>query len=353
MKLKYLDLFSGAGGLSLGLKNSGFSAEFANDIDPQFCETFQKNNPSVEVGCFDLSTENIDQIFQKFKGIDLVVGGPPCQGFSQKGNRLGLKDNRNYLFKKFLDVVEVTQPKVVLMENVPTLLSDSGGYFKSQIIDFFKKRNYRCKYKILNSYDYGVPQKRKRAIIVAYKGNKEFYLPDPVLQKVNVSDAISDLPTLKSGEGINFMEYTSKPNSKFQELMRKNSKGIYNHISTNHSKLALHKLSFIPKLGDKSFLPIELRTKSLHSGTWSRIDPSKPSRTITTRFDTPSSGQFTLNDQDRCLTVREASRIQSFPDNYIFYGNKTSQMKQVGNAVPPLMAENLGKSIFKLFEIFD
>ena len=131
--------------------------------------------------------------------------------------------------------------------------------------------------------------------------------------------------------------------------MRRNSKGIYNHIATNHSPLALHKLSFIPKLGDKSFLPTELRTKSFHSGTWSRIDPSKPSRTITTRFDTPSSGQFTLNDQDRCLTVREAARIQSFPDNYIFYGNKTSQMKQVGNAVPPMMSENLGKSLFNLF----
>ena len=311
MKPKYLDLFSGAGGLSLGLKNSGFCAEFANDIDSQFCETYKKNNPTVEVGCFDLSKEDIGNIFQKFKGIDLVVGGPPCQGFSQKGNRLGLKDKRNYLFKKFLDVVEVTQPKVVLMENVPTLLSTSNGFFKSQITDFFYNRNYNCKHKILNSFDHGVPQKRKRAIIIAYKGNNIFNFPEPLIHKVNVSDAISDLPYLKSGEGCEFMEYTSSPNSNFQKLMRRNSKGIYNHIATNHSPLALHKLSFIPKLGDKSFLPTELRTKSFHSGTWSRIDPSKPSRTITTRFDTPSSGQFTLNDQDRCLTVREAARIQS------------------------------------------
>ena len=115
--------------------------------------------------------------------------------------------------------------------------------------------------------------------------------------------------------------------------------GIYNHIATNHSNDALEKLSLIPPLGNKNDLPSQLRTKSIYSGTWSRIDPSGPSRTITTRFDTPSSGQFTLNDQDRCLTVREAARIQSFPDSFIFYGNKTSQMKQVGNAVPPLLAK--------------
>jgi len=349
MTVKYIDLFAGAGGLSLGLKNCGFKADFVNDIDPQFCETYLKNNPSVNVDCFDISARDVNPIFKKFKGIDLVVGGPPCQGFSQKGSRLGLKDNRNYLFNKFLDVVELTQPKVVLMENVPNLLSTSGGYFKSQILDFFQNLNYQCKYEVLNSYDYGVPQKRKRAIIVAYKSRKEFIFPEHQIKKINVSDAISDLPPLNSGEGSFFQDYSTKSKTKYQDLMRKDSDGVFNHVATNHSLLALHKLSYIPKLGDKSFLPIELRTKSLHSGTWSRIDPSKPSRTITTRFDTPSSGQFTLNDQDRCLTVREAARLQSFPDKYIFYGNKTSQMKQVGNAVPPIMAENLGNSLKKLF----
>lgn len=349
MAIKFIDLFSGAGGLSLGLKNCGFESVLANDIDQNFCETYKKNNPLVNVSCFDIAREELKPVFEKFKGVDLVVGGPPCQGFSQKGNRQGLKDERNYLFKKFLDVVRITDPKVVLMENVPNLLSTSNGYFKSQIVSYFEKLNYRCSYKILNAYDYGVPQKRKRAFIIASRTKKDFIFPVPVKYNVNVFDAISDLPKLNSGEGDFFIEYSLSPISNFQKKMRIDSKGIYNHIATNHSKMALYKLSFIPKLGDKNHLPMELRTKSLHSGTWSRIDPSKPSRTITTRFDTPSSGQFTLNDQNRCLTVREAARLQSFPDKYIFFGNKTSQMKQVGNAVPPELAKNLGLKLEELF----
>ena len=165
---------------------------------------------------------------------------------------------------------------------------------------------------------------------------------------MSVDEAISDLPKLKSGEGINFLEYSKKPNSNFQKIMRKGSKGIYNHISTRHSELALKKLKLIPPFGNKDNLPNELKTKSIYSGTWSRINPNGPAKTITTRFDTPSSGEFTLNDQDRCLTVREAARIQSFQDKIIFFGNKQSQMKQVGNAVPPLLSEAIAKSILKI-----
>lgn len=345
----FIDLFAGAGGLSLGLENAGFQPVFANDIDPQFCNTYKKNNPSVKVGCFDISRNELKPVFEKYKGVDLVIGGPPCQGFSQKGNRLGLNDERNYLFRKFLDVVKITAPHVVIMENVPNLLSSSGGYFKNQILNFFHDLNYDCCCKTLNSFQYGVPQARKRAFIVAYKTSKRFKFPQEMKKKYNVEDAISDLPVLKSGEGKSFFKYNIPPKSTYQKKMRKGSKGIYNHVSTNHSKLALHKLSYIPKLGDKNSLPLHLITKSLHSGTWSRINPKKPARTITTRFDTPSSGQFTLNDQDRCLTVREAARIQSFPDKYVFYGSKTSQMKQVGNAVPPEMAKKIGNSLKKLF----
>ena len=118
----FIDLFAGAGGLSLGLENAGFQPVFANDIDPQFCSTYKKNNPSVKVGCFDISRNELKPVFEKYKGVDLVIGGPPCQGFSQKGNRLGLNDERNYLFRKFLDVVKITAPHVVMMENVSNLL---------------------------------------------------------------------------------------------------------------------------------------------------------------------------------------------------------------------------------------
>ncbi len=349
MRIRFLDLFAGAGGLSHGLGGAGLECVYSNEIDPVFCETFKKNHKNVFVDNQDITKINIKENFKKYKGVELVVGGPPCQGFSQKGSRKGINDERNFLFQKFVNVVEIVKPKVFLMENVPNLLTSSNGFFYKQIHEKFSLLGYKVSSSVLNAYEYGVPQKRKRAFIIGHQTNKNFEFPKKEILEINVFDAISDLPQLKSGEGTNFIDYISPPQSEYQKKMRKNSKGIYNHIATNHSKDALEKLSLIPPLGDKNDLPSQLRTKSIYSGTWSRIDPSGPSRTITTRFDTPSSGQFTLNDQDRCLTVREAARIQSFPDSFIFYGNKTSQMKQVGNAVPPLLAKKIGTKILELF----
>ena len=235
------------------------------------------------------------------------------------------------------------------MENVPNLITSNNGFFYQEIVHSFSKLGYELDGRVLNASDYGVPQNRRRAFIVGNRIGKSFQFPKPNAFKTTVRDAISDLPILKSGEGKKFHNYTLPPQSDYQQLLRANSKGIYNHISTKHSSIALEKLKYIPPYGDKNDLPESLKTKSIYSGTWSRIDPDSQSKTITTRFDTPSSGEFTLNDQDRCLTVREAARIQSFPDAFIFYGNKSSQMKQVGNAVPPLLAQKLGKKILKLF----
>lgn len=349
MSIKVIDLFCGAGGISLGLKNVGCEIIYANDIDKQFCETYSKNHSGVFVDNRDINSLNIAKEFRKYKGIDILTGGPPCQGFSQKGKRLGLKDSRNYLFKKFLEVVTECMPNILIMENVPNLITSENGYFYTEIENYLQKLGYSINSKILDASNYGVPQKRKRAFIIANRINKSISFPDEETQIITVEDAISDLPILKSAEGELFTPYNKKPQSKYQKNIREFSSGIYNHIATKHSKDALHKLSFIPPLGDKNDIPLNLRTKSLHSGTWSRINPKKPARTITTRFDTPSSGQFTLNFQDRCLTVREAARIQSFPDKFIFYGNKTSQMKQVGNAVPPVLAEKIGRKIIEVY----
>ena len=349
MRIRFLDLFEGAGGLSNGLMDAGFECVYSNEIDPVFCKTFKKNHENVFVDNQDINKINIDQSFKKFRNIELVVGGPPCQGFSQKGSRKGINDERNFLFKKFVSVVKIVKPKVFLMENVPNLITSSSGFFYKQIQEEFSLLGYKISSSVLNAYEHGIPQKRRRAFIIGHLTKKDFKFPEKESMKINVYDAISDLPKLKSGEGINYIKYINPACSNYQKTMRKNSSGIYNHIATNHSKDALEKLSLIPPLGDKNDLPSQLRTKSIYSGTWGRIDPHGPSRTITTRFDTPSSGQFTLNDQDRCLTVREAARIQSFPDRFIFHGNKTSQMKQVGNAVPPLLAKKIGLKIQELF----
>ena len=201
---------------------------------------------------------------------------------------------------------------------------------------------------MLDSADYGVPQKRKRAFVLGNRLGLLYKFPKSLGLTVSVDEAINDLPVLKSGEGNFFCRYTSNPNSTYQKKMRRGSKGIYNHVATNHSAKALEKLKLIPPLGKKSSLPRNLLTKSIYSGTWSRINPEKPAKTITTRFDTPSSGEFTLNNQDRCLTVREAARIQSFPDTFVFHGTKSSQMIQVGNAVPPILSCVLARSIKKL-----
>ena len=345
---KVIDLFSGVGGLSIGFKNSGYDIIYANEFDLEIAESYSANHQNTIVDTTDINEININKIFNDYKNIDVVVGGPPCQGYSQKGQRLGLNDSRNFLFKKFLEIVDFVKPKVFLIENVPNIITTHNGYFLKNIKYYFSKSNYMITSQILNSYFFGVPQKRKRAFIIGFNTGKTFKFPDYLDYVVSVDEAISDLPKLKSGEGINFLEYSKKPNSNFQKIMRKGSKGIYNHISTRHSELALKKLKLIPPFGNKDNLPNELKTKSIYSGTWSRINPNGPAKTITTRFDTPSSGEFTLNDQDRCLTVREAARIQSFQDKIIFFGNKQSQMKQVGNAVPPFLSEAIAKSILKI-----
>lgn len=179
-------------------------------------------------------------------------------------------------------------------------------------------------------------------------GSERFEFPKPLTKKVTVKEAISDLPSINSGEGNYFYNYLNPALSDYQKVMRKKSIGIYNHYATNHSQLAIKRLSMIPKGKGKEALPSNHLTKSIYSGTWCRLVEDEPAMTLTTRFDTPSSGKFTHPTLNRCITVREAARLQSFPDNFVFYGTKSSQMKQVGNAVPPLLAFAIAKKI-KLF----
>jgi DNA (cytosine-5)-methyltransferase 1 len=215
------------------------------------------------------------------------------------------------------------------------------------IFKIFMELGYDMQSSVLKSEEFGVPQTRRRAVFIGQKSKLKAGLPTDSSLRTTVNQAISDLPHLESGDGQEFVKYTNASRSLYQTKMRKNSKGVWNHIATKHSKIALERLSYIPVGGNKHDLPLEHRTKSIHSGTWSRLKADGFARTITTRFDTPSSGQFTLPGQNRCITVREAARLQSFPDTFIFTGTKSSQMTQVGNAVPPLMAEAIALEIRK------
>lgn len=198
---------------------------------------------------------------------------------------------------------------------------------------------------VLNASEYGVPQNRRRAVIIGKLNGPAPQLPTPSNETVTTWDAISDLAYLESGEGAEEQEYRNPPQSDYQRRLRGDSKILYNHVATNHSPLALERLSMIPPNAGREVLPEEHLTKSIYSGTWTRMRKEEISVTITTRFDTPSSGKFTHPYLNRAITVREAARIQSFPDSFQFIGNKGSQMKQVGNAVPPLLAEAIAGTI--------
>lgn len=346
MKPTVIDLFAGVGGLSLGFEMEGFDILLANEFDQSIATAYKENHKSTNVVVGDITSLDLSKVFGEYVNkIDVVIGGPPCQGFSQKGKRKTINDERNFLFKHYVEVVKFVKPKYFVMENVPNLLTAEKGFFLNEIKGLFKDYGYSIRYGILNAADYGVPQNRRRAIIIGkYLANPP-ELPLPCKQKVTIWDAISDLAYLESGEGEFEQEYRNSPKSDYEKKMRKGSKILYNHMATKHSALALERLSLIPPNAGKEVLPKKHITKSVYSGTWSRMKQNDVAVTITTRFDTPSSGKFTHPFLNRAITVREAARLQSFPDTFKFIGSKMSQMKQVGNAVPPLLARKIARVI--------
>ncbi|WP_267414328.1 DNA cytosine methyltransferase [Bacillus sp. GC_Bacil_1] len=346
MKPTVIDLFAGVGGLSLGFEQEGFEVVLANEYDESIANAYKKNHRNTKMIVGDIAELDIKNVFCPYVGkIDVIIGGPPCQGFSQKGQRKTINDDRNFLFKYFVSVVGLIKPMYFVMENVPNLLTAEKGYFKKEIYDLFKSLGYSLSSGVLNAADFGVPQNRKRAVIIGKRGLAPAEFPKPKNEKNTIWDAISDLAFLESGEGNEVQDYRKAAESFYQQVMRKKSTQLYNHVATNHSKVALERLKLIPPNAGREVLPKEHLTKSIYSGTWTRMRKDEVSVTVTTRFDTPSSGKFTHPFLNRAITVREAARIQSFPDDFRFFGTKTSQMKQVGNAVPPMLANSIAKTI--------
>lgn len=339
------DLFAGVGGMSEGFRMAGFDVAFAIEFDKDIAASYKRNHSETDVVADDICNVNVEMLHEKHPHVDVIIGGPPCQGFSQKGKRLSLDDPRNFLFKQFVKFVEEFEPKYFVLENVPNIITTSNGYFKEQIVKSFEDLDYQVTCGVLCAKDYGVPQDRRRAIFLGEKNKLEIALPLPKNTVVSVKDAIYDLPFIESGEGVEERDYDKIPMSSYQKMLRNGAAKLYNHVATKHSKSALERLRMIPKGKGKEVLPKELLTKSIYSGTWCRLLEDGIAPTITTRFDTPSSGRFTHPILDRCLTIREAARIQSFPDTFRFYGNRTCQMKQVGNAVPPLLAKAIAEVI--------
>jgi DNA-cytosine methyltransferase len=353
---KILDLFCGAGGMSHGMhKNPHFKTMVALDINERLAITLKNNIPEVEVIVGDIKDDYVkDKVINLSikKGVNMIVGGPPCQGYSLKGKKLGIEDPRNFLFIEYLDFVKRIQPDVFVIENVKSLLSTSKGWFKDQIKSEIKKLGYHVDVGVLKATDFGVPQTRERAIFICSK-IKKISLPLPTAKYLaNVKDAIFDLAYLDSNEGDFEQEYITKSNSKYQKMMRKNSDKLYNHKASNHALVAINKLKMIPPEKGKEYLPKELLGKQQFKSTYGRLEWNKPSPTIDTRFDAASNGKNNHPFLNRSITAREAARLQSFDDNYIFYGPKIAVRAQIGNAVPPLMAKAIADKIYKEL-IFD
>lgn len=348
MKPRVIDLFAGVGGLSLGFEQKGFEVVLANEYDFSIAKSYMANHNNVNMIIGDITALDLKDTFGEYVGtVDVIIGGPPCQGFSQKGQRKTIHDERNFLFKYYVSVVKLVKPKYFVMENVPNLLTAENGYFIREIVELFNKMDYSLEYGVLNASDYGVPQNRRRAVIIGKLNGNAPKLPLPKGNRVTIWDAISDLAFLQSGEGAEEQEYRYPEDSDYEKMLRADSASLFNHVATKHSSLVLERLALIPPNAGREVLPEEHLTKSIYSGTWTRMRKNEISVTITTRFDTPSSGKFTHPFLNRAITVREAARIQSFPDNFHFFGNKGSQMKQVGNAVPPLLAAAIAEVIMK------
>lgn len=350
VNFRILDLFCGAGGMSYGMHlNSHFKTVVALDINDKLAITLKKNMPDVHVIVGDIKTQEVkhEVIEQSIKNkVNMIIGGPPCQGYSMKGKKLGLKDPRNFLFIEYLKLVEMLQPEVFVIENVKTLLSTSKGWFKEEIISAINKLGYNVDVGVLKASDFGVPQTRERTIFICCK-SKKICLPLPTCSKtVTVREAISDLAYLESGEGAFEQDYRLPASTDYQKRMRRNSAKLYNHKASNHAQIAIQKLQMIPPEKGKEFLPEELLGKQKFHSTWGRLKWDEASPTIDTRFDAASNGTNNHPVLNRAITPREAARIQSFDDTYIFYGTKVAVRTQIGNAVPPLMAKAIADKIY-------
>lgn len=341
MNKKVIDLFCGCGGLSYGFERAGFEIKLAIDLWEDAILTYNHNHKNKVGKLLDIH-DLTDQELEEFKGkIDGIIGGPPCQGYSTVGTR-DINDPRNHLYIEYCRVVEKVQPEFFLIENVRGLLTLGNGMFKKDIIERFSKLGYNVKFKLLNAADYGIPQNRHRVFFIGLKNNKDYKFPEEEAKIVTTKEAIEDLPSLES-DSIKLLE----PSSDYQKLMRENNPEniILNHDITNHIEQTINVISKVPDGGNIKDLPEEYWNIRKYNKAFQRMNSKKPSNTI----DTGHRNYFHYK-YNRIPTVRESARIQSFPDDFEFLGTKTSQYKQVGNAIPPLLAYKIAESILKSLE---
>jgi DNA (cytosine-5)-methyltransferase 1 len=377
--LTAVDLFSGAGGITLGLANASFNVIFCADFDKACAATHQRNFPDIPFKAMDigkLDGADIRKATGLRKGqLDLLIGGPPCQGYSIIGPRDD-DDPRNFLFKQFLCIAKDLQPKCVVIENVSGLATLGKGAMLGQIGEAFTEIGYDVDCAELVAAQYGVPQLRWRMFFIGWRRdlNRRGGFPTPSHGRTSIGDlvpnrtlkphetagfltvfdAIGDLPPIGSGERGH--AYMTAPTTPFQRAMRaETDTTLHNHYAPKLSKKNLDRIEHLKPGDDWRSLPHHLLPAGMqralrkdHTRRFRRMQWDGVARSIITRFRDPKSGEYIHPDQTRTISIREAARIQSFPDWFVFEGSNTEQYDQVGNAVPPLLAKSLGRELARM-----
>ena len=344
-KYNVLDLFCGCGGLSKGFEMANFNIIGGVDFNKEAIDTFNYNFKGAKglyTDILNIDESKIKNIFEK--KIDIIIGGPPCQGFSSANRNKVEDDPRNKLFFQFVKFVDVFKPNVVVIENVRGIVTQNNGYAKNEIYKIFEKRGYNVTHKVLDASDYGVPQRRMRNFFVITKNFFfDFNNVKKITKKVSVKDAIGDLYDFEKNEDI-IKKAKVESMSSFAKKMN-NGSDIYNHEVRYPADIVQKRISYVKQGENWQVIPEELfsnQRNNRHSSAYKRLNESDVSVTI----DTGNSHSNYFHPlYNRIPTVREAARIQSFSDDFVFCGSRTSQYRQVGNAVPPLLANSIAKLI--------
>ena len=353
-KYNVVDLFSGVGGLSYGFsKMPEFNILAANEIEKDISIAYILNHPNVAMLNCDINqlTEEKFQEILKGKRVDLIVGGPPCQSYSTLGKRK--MDERANLFMQYKRILTILNPKAFVFENVSGILSMDKGRLFERIKSEFESLGYQLKYKLLDAVDYGVPQHRERVILVGFKGENKFEYPMPTHGEglkayITLEEAIGDLPAIKSGQTNN--SFDSSVSNDFLNFVRNANETMTEHSAPKNGE---HLIKIMEELKDgqsKDDLPEEIRPKSGYGNTYAKLWWKKPSTTITRNFACPSSSRCIHPRDSRAMSIREGARLQSFPDDYKFYGSDSMKRLEIGNAVPPLLSKVIAEQMLKALE---
>ncbi|SFI53706.1 DNA cytosine methyltransferase [Jannaschia pohangensis] len=360
-----IDLFCGAGGLSEGLRQAGFDIRAGNDIDLHAGATFAATHPDAKFlpgSIYELTPQDFLDATGLEKGqLDCLAGGPPCQGYSVYNHQRGMHDERSHLFKEYLRIVKGLMPKWLVMENVTGIMSAGEGEAFQAVLAGIRGLGYKVEAKILRAEDYGVPQERRRVVFIGNRIGAPIIWPakthgDGLLPFTTIRDALSDLPALANGEDKGITTYRTSPASDFQRELRQGSKSVHNHSASKLGAINIARMQHIPQGGSWRDVPHDLlpagmkrAKRSDHTKRYGRMRWDGLSCTVLTKCDI-HWGAYIHPEQDRSITVREAARIQSFPDWFHFTGPRTEQFVQVGNAVPPMLGKCIGLALLSAVE---